>query len=133
MKTQLKAKRDNIQFAITATRKELRQAEKAREWGTARRLESEIDRLQALKKMYEASVEPVQFSNGFVLNGKLLKQFVRKLPAIQLEADFIAGNQIIEIKHKNGKISLYDLREKYQGLKMPKGEDLLDELGISFG
>ncbi|MBG9657839.1 hypothetical protein [Cytobacillus firmus] len=131
MKAALKQRHYAIQSDITRLRKDLRQAIKAEKHGQVNKLERQIENLEREKRFYASSVSPVQFANGFVLNGKLLEQFVKKLPGMHLEAQFsVDGNDII-IRHDKGSITLYDLSDYYQGLKMPKGEDLLVKLGIT--
>ncbi|MBG9548330.1 hypothetical protein [Cytobacillus firmus] len=131
MKAALKQRQDAIQSDITRLRKDLRQAIKAEKHGQVNKLERQIENLEREKKFYASSVSPVQFANGFVLNGKLLEQFVKKLPGLYLEAQFSDDGNDIIIRHDKGSITLYDLSDRYQGLKMPKGEDLLVELGIT--
>lgn len=131
MKAALKQRQDAIQSDITRLKKDLRQAIKAKNHGQVNKLERQIVSLERKKRFYASSVFPVQFANGFVLNGKLLKQFVKKLPDKYLEARFSEDGNDMIISHDKGSITLYDLSNYYQGLKMPKGEDLLAELGIT--
>ena len=130
MKAAITARRANIQAALTDTRKDFRKAEKAKDWNDAKRYDAEVDRLESLISFYTAAARPVQFSNGFVLNSTLLEQFVKKLPkGFQLTATF-TDDAKLEIKHKSGKLTLYDLSKFYSDLKMSKGEVFLDGLGI---
>lgn len=131
MKAALKQRQDAIQSDITRLKKDLRQAIKAEKHGQVNKLERQIESLEWKKRFYASSVLPVQFANGFVLNGKLLGQFVKKLPDMHLEARFSEDGNDMLISHDKGSITLYDLSNYYQGLKMPKGEDLLAELGIT--
>lgn len=131
MKAALKQRQDAIQSDITRLKKDLRQAIKAKKHGQVNKLERQIEILERKKRFYASSVLPVQFANGFVLNGKLLRQFVKKLPVMYLEARFSEDGNDMIISHDKGSITLYDLSNYYQGLKMPKGEDLLAELGIT--
>lgn len=131
MKAALKQRQDAIQSDITRLKKDLRQAIKAEKHGQVNKLERQIESLERKKRFYASSVLPVQFANGFVLNGKLLGQFVKKLPDMHLEARFSEDGNDMLISHDKGSITLYDLSNYYQGLKMPKGEDLLAELGIT--
>ncbi|MFD1203563.1 hypothetical protein ACFQ38_00230 [Sporosarcina contaminans] len=130
MKTAMKDMQKEIQSAITDSRKEYRKALKAENRREANRLEHEIEQLEKRKKYYMASSEPVQFANGFVINGKLLKQFIKKLPALELSAVFV--DDTLEIRYKAGRLTLLNLEPFYTGMKLPKGEDLLEELGIAF-
>lgn len=132
MKAQLKDKRDIIRTAITAARRQLRQAEKEKRNAEANRLEKEIDRLAFLIKFYAASASPVQFSNGFIMDTRVFKQFIKKLPSGFLQSvSFSEDAQALELNHRNGKLTLYDLSKYYQDLKLPKGEVFLDDLGIT--
>ena len=130
MKTAMKDMQKEIQKAITASRKEYREALKAEDRREANRLDREIEQLEKRKKYYMASSEPVQFANGFVINGKLLKQFIKKLPATGLTGVFV--NDTLEIRYKAGRLTLLNLEPFYSGMKIPKGEDLFEELGIAF-
>lgn len=131
MKTAKKAKQAEIDAEIKELKKLSREASKAKENARKERLESSISKRERQRKHYAAAVEPVQFANGFVLNGRLLKLFMKKLPTqMLLEAEFTSEGAI-EIRHKNGKLTLLDLQDFYKDFKMPKGEELLVELGIS--
>lgn len=130
MKTAIAARRKDLQASLTDIRKELRKAEKAKHRNDVNKLNAVIAGMEKRMGFYSVSVKPVQFSNGFVLNGTLLEQFMRKLPkGSHLVASF-AGEDALEIKYKNGKLYLYDLRQYFSGIKLPKGEVFLDDLGI---
>lgn len=130
LKAQLEAKRKDIQSSISNSNKALRAAVKDKDRVAARSLENKIAYMEKQKKYYAPSVAPCQFENGFVLDGSLLKSYLKKLPATSLEAEFLAEGSTLEVRHKNGKIIFFDRADVYGGLEMSKGEDLLEEFGI---
>jgi len=94
-------------------------------------IKNEITKLETSKQLYVSGVEPIKFENGFVVNGKLLRQYVKKLPTGYVKASFVEEVGLV-IEHKNGEISLLNLSDFYTDFKIPKGEELLVELGIGF-
>lgn len=132
MKAGLAARRKQIQVAITESRKQLRLAEKEKRRNDANKIEREIDRLVWHSHFYAPGVTPIQFSNGLVMYRKLLEDYIKKLPSGFIQSvSFTEDPKALELNHKNGKLTLYDISEYYQDLKLPKGEVVLDDLGIN--
>lgn len=134
MKEEMKAARSNALAESRIIRKHIREAVKEDEGArVVGELRKELARLEEVAHFHMVRYTPVRFSNGCILNGTFLKQFVRKLPKknFPLSATFTDDNKNLEFAHKSGKITLYDLSRHYGNMVLPKGEDLLEELGIS--
>lgn len=137
MKTALAAKRKSVQSQISdlkRKRRELAKSELPIKAARLKRFDDQINGLSALLNLYKASVVPVQFENGFVINGTILKSFTKKLPkGCKVDALFYKGALLINYKTGlvEGEFSLNNLAEYYEGINMQKGEELLAELGIN--
>lgn len=129
MKEVMVAERKRIQGQINANRKDRKRAEKERNHKEMNRIDSQIEHLERNLKLYKASVQPVQFQNGVIVNGKLLTQYVKKCPSGFIDAELTDGH--LYIKHKAGRLTLQNTAKYYFDLDLPTGEALLDELGIA--
>lgn len=97
------------------------------------RLKGEIDFLDKQISFLGATVHPIQFENGCVINLNLVKEYEKRMPTGSLiEAELVPGeNPLVLLTHKNGKFTLNDLSKYYKGLKLPKGEELFESIGIT--
>lgn len=128
MKELLKEKRKQIQSKISELRRDRRAAVKHGDSKWVQQIDYEITTLEQKKKFYRLDIHPVQFPNGFVVNGKLIKSYVSKCPRGLIEAIFEEDHLIVS--HKDGEIVLKDLSEHYENMELPNGEEFLNSLGI---
>lgn len=129
MKADMAARRTRHNGFLAQARKDEKAATKLKNYSRADKLQREIVDLTRERDYYKANVIPVQFTTGLIINGTLLKAFMNKRPAPPFTAEI--STKEVKIMHKTGSITLLDMTKYYGGMKLPKGEELLDELGIT--
>jgi hypothetical protein len=99
------------------------------------KLNDQIENRENQKKFYMATkTEPVRFENGLVVNAKLVKEYLKKVPkkavvSAELNVDMLTIRFNV-FAGSMGRLNLKDLSSRYKGFDLPKGEALFD--GIDF-
>lgn len=125
----MKAELKSIGVRINILKKQHRELEKENK--PRYQVTEKIERLEKQKKFYQASKsEPVRFKNGVVINAKLVKEYLKKLPRSATVAFNIGAHSLTVVweSHHYGKGSFVflDLADWYEGFALPDGEELIE-------
>lgn len=124
-----------MQQNITDLRKQLRKKENKESQTMGSKLYSEIQRLEKLKKKYKSSIVPIQFENGVVVDGSLIKKYIKRIKQLRkLEINDEEGTDLVTIKHialeSKGTLTLVDQSKHYERMKITNAADYIEEDNI---
>lgn len=131
MKQLLMEKRKSVQAEIRSLKKFQTAARKEKDTAEARRLGEKIETLERSLPRYKVTVQPIQFSNGVVVDGALIKAYCKKVPKGSPLTIAFTDFYGLTLMHKSGFISLQNVAHLYEGFELKKGEVFIDELGIT--
>lgn len=131
MKQQLTEKRKSVQEEIRRLKKFQRIAVKEKNDQEHERLDKLIETLERSLPRYKVTVQPIQFSNGVVVDGALIKAYCKKVPKGSPLTIAFTDFYGLTLMHKSGFISLQNVAHLYEGFELKKGEVFIDELGIT--
>ncbi|WP_422122905.1 hypothetical protein DHX103_14330 [Planococcus sp. X10-3] len=124
MKKELKS----IGTRITVLKKQHRELEKDNKPRFA--LTEKIERLEKQKGFYQVSkTDPVRFDNEVVVNAKLIKAYVKKLPR-SATVTYSLNSDSLTVKwdtfrEGRGAFVFMDLSDWYEGFALPSAEEVL--------
>lgn len=132
MKKQMADRRKRLQEEVRRLKKQRTAAQKERDDETADWLDKKIELHESRMCRYTATTLPIQFSNHVMVDSALVKRFYNKLSA-ELKRSVTAelSSDRLTIRHTQGYIELQDLSVFYEEFTVPKGEDFLEDLGIT--
>lgn len=131
MKQQLIEKRKSVQAEIRRLKKSQAVARKEKDRTGEGILGEKIEFLERSLPRYKLTVQPVQFSNGVVVDGALIKAYCKKVPKGSSLTIAFTDFYGLTLMHKSGFISLNNAAHFYEGFILKKGEEIADELGIT--
>lgn len=126
----MKSELQSIGARITILKKQYRELEKENKPRYS--VEQQIERLEKQKKYYQASKsEPVQLENGVIVNARLVKAYVKKLPRSAV-ITYTPGPSSLTVSWESfsekakGSFVFLDQADWYLGFPIPPEDGLLE-------